>query len=33
MTNIIAYVVNNPLKAGLVENWEQWPHTYWPEIQ
>lgn len=25
---IIAYVVNNPVKAGLVEDWTQWPYTY-----
>ena len=26
---IVAYVLNNPVKAGWVDNWEQWPHTYW----
>jgi REP element-mobilizing transposase RayT len=31
MTRIIVYVLNNPVKAGLVESWEQWPYTYWPE--
>jgi putative transposase len=31
MQRVIAYVLNNPVKAGLVESWEQWPHTYWPE--
>ncbi|MGI4971931.1 MAG: REP-associated tyrosine transposase [Janthinobacterium lividum] len=31
MSRVIAYVVNNPVKAGLVANWEAWPHTYWPE--
>ena len=25
---IVAYVLNNPVKAGLVENWEDWPYTY-----
>ena len=25
---IIAYVINNPVKAGLVEKWEDWPWTY-----
>ncbi len=25
---IVAYVLNNPLKAGLVEKWEDWPWTY-----
>lgn len=31
MQRIIAYVLNNPVKAGLVDTWEQWPHTYWAE--
>jgi REP element-mobilizing transposase RayT len=25
---IIAYVLNNPVMAGLVERWEDWPWTY-----
>jgi len=25
---IIAYVLNNPVKAQLVENWDDWPWTY-----
>lgn len=25
---IISYVVNNPVKAGLVQNWQEWPWTY-----
>jgi REP element-mobilizing transposase RayT len=25
---IINYIINNPVKAGLVENWQDWPHTY-----
>ncbi|WP_157815924.1 transposase [Spirosoma pollinicola] len=25
---IIAYILNNPVKSGLVDNWEDWPHTY-----
>jgi len=24
----IAYVLNNPVKAGLVENWQDWAHSY-----
>jgi len=28
---IIWYIVNNPVKAGLVENWEAWPFTYYAE--
>ena len=22
------YILNNPVKAGLVDNWEDWPHSY-----
>ncbi len=25
---ILAYILNNPVKAGLVEDWQQWPYTY-----
>lgn len=25
---IIKYILNNPVKAGLVSNWQEWPHTY-----
>jgi putative transposase len=25
---ILLYVMNNRVKAGLVESWEQWPWTY-----
>ncbi|WP_116108580.1 transposase [Lewinella sp. IMCC34191] len=25
---VMWYVVNNPVKAGLVKDWEEWPHTY-----
>jgi len=28
LVRIIAYVLNNPVKAGLVDNWEAWPWTY-----
>jgi len=31
MQRVVAYVVTNPVKAGLVENWEHWPYTYWSE--
>ena len=27
----IAYTLNNPVKAGLVADWQQWPHNYWHE--
>ncbi len=29
---IVAYVINNPVKAGLVEFWEDWPWTYLKEL-
>lgn len=32
LARIIAYVVENPVKAGLVEDWQQWPHTYLAEL-
>jgi putative transposase len=28
LKNIVSYVLNNPVKAGLVNNWKKWPHTY-----
>ena len=28
LNNIVNYVVNNPVKAGLVKDWEDWPHTF-----
>ena len=28
LERIISYVLENPVKAGLVEDWEQWPYTY-----
>jgi len=34
LDRIIQYVINNPVKAGLVKNWEEWPWTYckiWPD--
>lgn len=26
---IAIYIANNPVNAGLVEKWEDWPWTYW----
>ena len=26
--NIAAYILNNPVKANLVQNWEDWPFSY-----
>lgn len=28
LENTIRYVLNNPVKAGLVEEWTNWPHSY-----
>ncbi|MBC3783721.1 transposase [Spirosoma utsteinense] len=28
LQRIINYTLQNPVKAGLVETWEEWPHTY-----
>ena len=32
LARILAYVVENPVKAGLVADWQQWPHTYLAEL-
>lgn len=29
LERIVRYVLNNPVKAGLVESWDEWPWTYW----
>lgn len=26
--NIIHYIINNPVKAGLVKHWKDWPYTF-----
>ena len=31
LERIIAYVVNNPVKAGLVSDWHDWPWTFYRE--
>jgi len=31
LENQIAYVLHNPVKAGFVSDWEDWPHTYCKE--
>ena len=28
---IVAYILNNPVKAGLLESWEEWSYIYWAE--
>lgn len=28
LENKIAYTLNNPVKAGLVDNWQNWPYSY-----
>ena len=29
MQNIISYTLENPVRAGLVDEWQQWPYSYW----
>ena len=31
LARIIAYTLNNPVKAGMVADWQKWPHSYWQE--
>jgi len=26
---VVRYVLNNPVKAGLVNHWSEWPWNYW----
>ena len=28
LENVILYTINNPVKANLVSNWKEWPHTF-----
>lgn len=28
LRNIVNYVINNPVKGGLTDNWKNWPHTF-----
>ena len=28
LERIVSYMLENPVKAGLVEDWQQWPHNY-----
>lgn len=28
LENVIRYTLNNPVKAGLVDHWKEWPYTY-----
>lgn len=28
LTNVISYTIHNPVRAGLINKWENWPHTY-----
>jgi putative transposase len=32
LQRIIAYVQNNPVRAGLVQEWQQWPWTYCKDL-
>ena len=29
LDRIVAYVLNNPVKAGLAKTWPEWPHHFW----
>jgi hypothetical protein len=31
LNNVIAYTLNNPVKAGIVEHWEDYPGNYFVE--
>lgn len=31
LLNIIGYIVENPVKAGFVTDWENWKYTYWKD--
>lgn len=31
LARIISYVLENPVKAGLVDDWQKWPYTYLAE--
>ncbi|MGI4874213.1 MAG: REP-associated tyrosine transposase [Janthinobacterium lividum] len=31
LERVIAYVLENPVKAGLVDDWQKWPYTYWAQ--
>ena len=33
LERILAYVANNPVKAGLVSDWRDWPWTYYRDAQ
>jgi putative transposase len=28
LLNVIHYTLNNPVKAGIVDSWKEWPYTY-----
>ncbi len=32
MERIIHYVLENPVKAGLTNDWQSWPYIYWCEL-
>lgn len=33
LARVTAYIIHNPVKAGLVDDWEQWPYTYAAALQ
>lgn len=32
LARVVAYVLENPVKARLVEEWQQWPYSYWNDM-
>ncbi len=28
LEDVVNYIINNPIKAGLAQNWDDWPYTY-----
>jgi len=32
LDRIVTYVLNNPVKAGFVRHWQDWPHSYWNKM-
>jgi putative transposase len=32
LQNIESYIIENPVKAGLLDDWQQWKFTYWKNL-
>ena len=33
LLNVISYTIENPVNAGLVSKWEDWPYSYWADVK